>query len=190
MESFLKIAKAVPEDSLLISSIIQRSFKDQAVMLDISEEQFPHYVAFEHEPAARSRINGTQVNLLYLGEKAIGTVGLRASGNQGSIEHLAVLPEYRGSKYGEYLITEAEKSLSALGCTSVVLSIVAAFTGLRTFYERLGYRCRHVRTFATLPFEVQFLTKSLNRTLNSSSPNLSPSSPGPGTAPPPPRSGL
>lgn len=189
MENFLKIAKAVPQDSFLVSSLIQRSFKEQAVMLDISEEQFPRYVAFEQESAARSRIIETQVNLLYLGEKAIGTVGLHATGTQASIERLAILPEYRGNKYGEHLITEAEKSLSALGCSSVVLSIVAAFTGLRTFYERLGYRCTHVQTFAALPFEVQFLSKSLNLSQETSSPALSPSSPCPGTAPPPPRSG-
>lgn len=58
------------------------------------------------------------------------------SENEGKIERVATIAEYRGKKYGSAAITEAEKWMKENGVNRVLINSREAALG---FYERLGY---------------------------------------------------
>lgn len=151
----------------LISEIISKSFQKQAELRGIKKEKYPNFVAFETAEGVQKRIkNGDHVALAYLHNKGIGTVSYKVDSNQsdkGYIKRLAVLPEFRGNKYGELLMEFAETWLKKNKVTRVELSIVAQYNGLQRYYERLGYFPREKKFFSSLPFEVLYMEKYLNR---------------------------
>ncbi|BCG58823.1 hypothetical protein [Paenibacillus sp. URB8-2] len=59
----ITINKASIEDAKNISEIIRISFKKQAELINISEAEYPNYVAFETEENTKSRINNTEFTL-------------------------------------------------------------------------------------------------------------------------------
>ena len=72
-------------------------------------------------------------------KRVIGSVMAGYDGHRGWLYALAVLKAYRGSGIATELIAEAERRLSALGCTKVNLQVRATNTGVVRLYERLGY---------------------------------------------------
>ncbi|MBE3092526.1 MAG: GNAT family N-acetyltransferase [Actinobacteria bacterium] len=149
----------------IVSKIIQRSFKEQAEILNISETKYPNYVAFETLDKVKSSIeNGEKLVLGLKNEKIIGTVRYSLDKNindKGYISRLAILPEYRGNSYGEILMKYAENQLKDLGVKYIELTIVAKFEKLKRFYEKQGYISKEKKLFPSLPFEVLFMEKKI-----------------------------
>ncbi|QWU16046.1 hypothetical protein SAMN04487895_102290 [Paenibacillus sophorae] len=71
----IEIINAKIEDGKTISKIIRESFKRQSEILNISESEYPHYVAFETEDRAKLRIINTEVKILIVDSVPIGTIG-------------------------------------------------------------------------------------------------------------------
>lgn len=157
----MEISRANIEDSKTVSNIIRTSFKRQAELLQVTETDCPEYVAFESEIDAKSRIQSSNVKIMFVNGLAIGTIGTRNKGEVGVIERLAVLPDYRGKSYGEILLHTAEKELYSAGCRTIHLSIVADFSTLRAYYERNGYKPNGTERYDFLPFDVLQMTKAL-----------------------------
>ncbi|MEK5056999.1 GNAT family N-acetyltransferase [Paenibacillus shunpengii] len=156
-----EIIKANSEDGKIISALIKESFKRQAELLNISESEYPNYVAFETEEMARNRIVNTQVKILFVDAEPIGTIGSYKEDEVGYIERLAILPTFRGNDYGKRLLEKTETELFNNGCKVIRLSIVASFERLQQYYEQHGYRCNEKKSYPFLPFEVQFLSKNI-----------------------------
>jgi GNAT superfamily N-acetyltransferase len=163
MSTRLHFTEAGPADSALVARVVRRAFRPQAAILGVNKVDHPYYAAFQTAVKVRERIaEGGQVLVARLGEEAVGTVTY-SMGKQhpedGWIERLAVLPEFRGRKYGEALMAEAEERLRKLGAKKLRLTIVKRFDHLRRFYEKQGYRATETRTFPGVPFEVLFMEK-------------------------------
>jgi ribosomal protein S18 acetylase RimI-like enzyme len=85
---------------------------------------------------------GTQRELFLVAERGgrvVGTVLGGYDGFRGWIYHLAVDPERRRGGIGRELMQEIERRLRALGCPKINLQIRAHNSGVRAFYERLGW---------------------------------------------------
>lgn len=158
--------KPVNEEYIeVVAKIIRESFKEQAGILNISEKEYPNYVAFETAGGVKNTIkNGAKLVVAFISGRAAGTIRYsvdKKQADKGYIGRLALLPEYRGNAYGEELMEYAEAQLRDLGVKDIEISIVAEFEKLKRFYEKQGYAPREKKTFPTLPFEVLFMEKKL-----------------------------
>lgn len=158
----LHIKKADVRDAQILSTLIRKSFKQQADELQISGTDYPGYVAFESTEMAQERLQRTEVYLLLEHGTPIGTIGFSQQGQTGFIERLAVIPEHRGHQYGQVLLRYAEAELYGMGCTKIHLTIVAGFLRLRAYYENLGYSHYLTKPVPSLPFEVAYLSKRIS----------------------------
>lgn len=60
-------------------------------------------------------------------------------GHRGSVNYLAVAPEYRGRGYGRQLMGEVEARLQVLGCPKLNLAVRSTNDNVLAFYRQLGY---------------------------------------------------
>ena len=148
----------------IVSEIVRQSFKKQAELLELSEETYPNYVAFEKPQAvAKAMQNGELIYILKEKKKPVGTIRFKVEKIffKGSISRLAVLPEHRKQGYGKMLMDFAENELKKQGVHQVETSIVKRFEGLQAFYQSLGYSVTKDSTYPSLPFEVRHMEKTL-----------------------------
>ncbi len=151
-----------------VADIIRCSFRAQAEILKLNESQYPQYVAFE--TAAKvitANQRGAQLVLAWDAGTAIGTVRYRIENSnvpqKGYISRLAVLPEYRGQRYGRQLMNYAESQLWAANVRTVEISIVAQFIKLQQYYEQMGYNPQQIQAVSSLPFAVLTMEKALSK---------------------------
>ncbi len=149
----------------MVASIIAQSFAQQAQVLGNHQTHFPDFCACETGERVFNRMcQGDQIVLAYepADHDPIGTISYRVEPkNQcGEIHRLAVLPGYRGRDYGQHLMTHAENKLSESGIHRVRVHVVAQFTALEKFYERLGYQPLQTCSFPSVPFEVIIMEKT------------------------------
>ncbi|HKG95779.1 MAG TPA: GNAT family N-acetyltransferase [Gemmatimonadaceae bacterium] len=62
------------------------------------------------------------------------------------LNRLAVHPDAQGDGLGGWCMRRVEERARELGCEAVRFDVLAANAALRTFYERLGYSPRGMRT--------------------------------------------
>jgi ribosomal protein S18 acetylase RimI-like enzyme len=74
------------------------------------------------------------------GGKVVGSIMPGYDGHRGWLYAMAVLSSHRRRNIGTLLVREAEKRLTALGCTKINLQIRASNAGVTAFYEGLGYK--------------------------------------------------
>ena len=60
-------------------------------------------------------------------------------GHRGSINYLAVDPDYAGAGYGKILMAEAERFLLSVGCPKINFCARTDNVKVVEFYQRLGY---------------------------------------------------
>lgn len=163
MSTRLRFTSASPGDAALVARLIRRAFRPQPALLGLNRVDHPYYAAFQTADKVRQRMaEGGQVLIAWLGDRPVGTVTYRRGRehpDDGWIERLAVLPEYRGRRFGEALMAEAEKRLRKRGARFLRLAIVKQFDGLQRFYERQGYRAAETRTYPHVPFAVLLMQK-------------------------------
>lgn len=149
-----------------VSDIIRQAFKKQAEILDISEKEYPNYVAFEKSNSIFNALDkGENVYLLICDEIPAGTIRFNQNiscKSKGYINRLAVLPEYRGNDFGKILMDFAEGELRKAGVKKIEISIVKDFVKLENYYISLGYSFVKDCKYDSLPFEVRFLEKALD----------------------------
>ncbi|HTX34966.1 MAG TPA: GNAT family N-acetyltransferase [Bryobacteraceae bacterium] len=72
-------------------------------------------------------------------ETIAGTIGCRASGAEGHLRGMAVLPEWQGRGLAVALLQMAEGELRRSGCRRVTLDTTEPLERAARFYERHGY---------------------------------------------------
>lgn len=60
-------------------------------------------------------------------------------GHRGSVNYLAVHPEYRGRGLGRMLMQAVEEKLLSLGCPKLNLMVRSTNTAVLEFYRQLGF---------------------------------------------------
>ena len=62
------------------------------------------------------------------------------AGDQGEIDRICVLPEFRRRGIGVRLLTELKTAFIAAGCGSMFLEVRASNAAARAMYEKFGFR--------------------------------------------------
>ena len=73
------------------------------------------------------------------GDAVIGTTMASYDGHRGWLNRVAVLPQYRNRGLATAVVRRAIRALRSIGCTKVNLQIRASNSGVRRFYESLGF---------------------------------------------------
>jgi ribosomal protein S18 acetylase RimI-like enzyme len=97
---------------------------------------------WEAAGAAVSASQSSRSTLLLVasvGTDVIGSIMAGYDGHRGWLYALAVLPAYRFDQIATNLVIEAEKQLTAIGCTKINLQIRGANAQAQQFYRTLGY---------------------------------------------------
>jgi GNAT superfamily N-acetyltransferase len=69
----------------------------------------------------------------------VGTIGCKASGEEGHLRGMAVLPEWQGSGVASSLLEAAETELRRAGCQFVTLDTTIPLERAIRFYQRHGF---------------------------------------------------
>lgn len=168
------VAKVCFYHAETISNMIRESFKEQADLLGLKEEDYPSYAAFDTPVQVRGRIErGNTVLMGLLNGTPAGTVGFYVipdNPDKGFISRLCVLPRFRGRGIGVKLMNAAEGQLALLGASTSEISIAAQFTRLEKYYKGLGYLPRDKKNVPSLPFPVLYMKKILTSDSNMGTP--------------------
>ncbi|BBO68682.1 hypothetical protein DSCA_26120 [Desulfosarcina alkanivorans] len=156
----VSIAAATEKDIDGLARLIRTSFADVSRRFGLTPENCPRHPSnCTHEWIQGDLERGVHYFILSVAGEAVGCVGVeQASPATCYMERLAVSPEHRGCGYGTRLARHAVSRAKKMGAAYVGIGIIAADTGLKNFYEALGFEAGETKTFAHLPFEVAFMT--------------------------------
>jgi len=159
----LTIRPAAQTDTICLSEIIRGSFADVARQFALTLRNCPkHPSNCTRQWIERDLARGVNYYILAVNGLDVGCVGVeKASATTCYVERLAVLPEHRGRGHGTRLARYAIQQARERGASTVGIGIIAADTGLKRFYESLGFMAGETKTFAHLPFEVAFMSISV-----------------------------
>ena len=72
----------------------------------------------------------------------VGTIqGLRSNPQDGAIQNVGIIPEYRGRGIAAALLRAAIAGFEAVGCRRVHLEVTTQNTAAIRLYERCGFQC-------------------------------------------------
>ena len=135
MDYLLIIRHAVPSDAPDIHAILQKSFREYAEKIGVSELDSLKETASDIEYA----INNNIVYVAIIDGQIIGTIRVEISGNEACISRFAVNPSHRNMGVGESLINLVDKYLKAKGVKRVYLYTASNNTNLVRFYYGRGF---------------------------------------------------
>lgn len=72
----------------------------------------------------------------------VGAVLVGTDGRRGYLQHLAVLPKFRGQKLGRKLVLKAVEGLAKIGIPKTHLFVHSDNIDAQQFYEKLGWFLR------------------------------------------------
>lgn len=76
-----------------------------------------------------------------VGQRIIATVMAGYDGHRGSINYLAVAPEFQRRGYGRQMVEYVEAILRDCGCPKINLCVRTTNQNVIAFYQRLGFMC-------------------------------------------------
>ena len=77
-------------------------------------------------------------------EVLMASIMVGYDGHRGSINYVAVDPDFSGAGYGKILIAEAEQLLLSAGCPKINLCVRTDNNKVAEFYRQLGYAIEDV----------------------------------------------
>ena len=89
-----------------------------------------------------ARKNGDQIGKFLIGQidgVLMASIMIGYDGHRGSINFLAVDPDYARTGYGKILMAEAERFLLSVGCPKINLCVRTDNAKFIEFYQQLGY---------------------------------------------------
>ena len=69
----------------------------------------------------------------------VATIMVGYDGHRGSINYLAVDPQFSGHGFGRKLVQAAEEFLRGIGCAKINLCVRRENEAVIIFYDKLGY---------------------------------------------------
>lgn len=124
--------------NLEIRAARDRDIEDVVALWRAANLTVPHNDPYEDIRFCRESRHGAML-LGLVGGSLIASVLVGHDGHRGWVYYVAVHPEHRGQGHGQVMMAAAEAWLTARGVPKVQLMIRETNTGVRNFYERLGY---------------------------------------------------
>ena len=79
--------------------------------------------------------------------RLVASVMVGYDGHRGSVNYLAVDPDYRGRQLGRLIMERTEKYLIGLGCPKISLCVRKDNDSVSAFYDSMGYAIDDVHYF-------------------------------------------
>ena len=73
------------------------------------------------------------------GQEIVASVMAGYEGHRGSVNYVAVAPEYQRKGYGKQIMDEAERLLRLAGCAKINLNVRNGNESVIEFYKSIGY---------------------------------------------------
>jgi len=158
-----RIRTGTRDDRRLLADLISRSFRDVAERFGLTAENCPRHASnCSEEWIEKDMDRGIAYFILEDEDRAAGCAGLEeAQAGVCHLERLAVLPERRKRGCGGALIKHAFSEAKRLGARSVSIGVIAEHAELKRWYRKFGFEETESRTFSHLPFQVSFMSCSL-----------------------------
>lgn len=147
-------------DSQLLAGLIAESNRDVAVRFGLNADNCPKHPSFCTEAWVLADLGrGARYFAIEHQGAAIGCAAFEEAGDGlAYLNRLSVLPASRRQGAGERLVGHAIGLARSSGIAAVSIGIIAAHTGLKRWYVKLGFKEGDTRTFPHLPFAVCYLT--------------------------------
>jgi N-acetylglutamate synthase-like GNAT family acetyltransferase len=158
------IREASDADILGLVEMIRTAFQDVAVRFGLTEENCPKHPSNYKVTWISSALDkGVRYFVLDSGGVSCGCVALEpASPEVCYLERLAVLPSHRTRGFGRALVEHVLHEAKRVGTLRVDIGIIADHTELRDWYRKIGFVDQKTAAFAHLPFEVLFMSMTLD----------------------------
>ena len=157
------IRNAAEADAGLLAGIIRQSHTDVARRFNLTPANCPkHPSNCAVEWIENDLARGVRYYLANWQEAPVGCVAIeKADPDMCYLERLSVLPENRRHGLGQRLVEHAIDVTADLGAARIGIGIIADFSELKTWYQKLGFREGQTKTFAHLPFQVLLMAHEL-----------------------------
>lgn len=168
-----RIRTANTGDVSMLARLIRDSFRDVATMFGLTRENCPRHPSnCADESIERDFSRGVVYYVMEAGGVPVGCAALeQADPGHCYLERLAVLPQMRRRGLGRALVDHVIAQARARDATRIGIGIIAAQTGLRSWYRRIGFVDGETKEFAHLPFLVAFMSYELRQPLMSGASN-------------------
>lgn len=134
MNSF-QIRRAVAEDGQAILACLAAAFAPYRNQY--TPDAFADTVL--DSATVQERIREMCVFVAVSEETIVGTIGCKASGKEGHLRGMAVLPQWQGTSVASSLLEAAEAELRRAGCKFVTLDTTRPLERAIHFYQRRGF---------------------------------------------------
>ena len=144
--------------------IIRTSFQDVALRFGLTEENCPKHPSNCQATWITSALEKGARYFTFNAEGAsCGCVAIEQGDPEVCyLERLAVLPPKRLRGYGRALVAHVLHQAKELGAHRVDIGIIADHTELREWYTKIGFVAQNTADFPHLPFQVLFMSLSLD----------------------------
>lgn len=147
----------------MLADLIRKSYRDVAERFNLTFQNCPKHPSHcTRDWVERDMNRGVSYFCLERHEIPIGCVAFeKASPEEGYLERLGVLPEYRHSGVGKALIRHVFDVARTMRIDRVGIGIISEQLDLKRWYENMGFVEQEIKAFSHLPFEVSLLTYTL-----------------------------
>ncbi len=155
----IRIRQAAVSDADLLANIISIANSDVAHKFNLTLDNSPKHPSFcTRDWILADFERGEIYFILELSGKAVGCIAYETPGdNNAYLNRLSVMPEFRQKGFGQTLIRHHLEYSKQQNIKSVSIGIIAAFTELKEWYIRLGFKENGIKQFPYLPCDVCFL---------------------------------
>ena len=158
-----RIREAKHDEALLISSIIQDSYRNVAERFNLTSQNCPkHPSNCTEEWIKKDFARGVMYYILENAAIPVGCVALeKANPDLFYLERLAVLPKNRQNGFGKTLVNHVLTIARNVGSKKIGIGIISEQTELKQWYQRIGFIEGETKEFSHLPFLVSFMSYEL-----------------------------
>lgn len=157
------IQKGEQVDQRAVAAVIRRSFADVARRFNLTAENCPKHPSNCTRNWVKADMDrGVTYYLMVSKNGPVGCVALEpVDRNTCYMERLAVVPEMRHQGLGAALFNHFLKEAAAMEIKKIGIGIISQQHELKQWYQKLGFVETGRKTFSHLPFEVAFLTYTM-----------------------------
>ena len=160
----INIRKANASDIPRMVEIIRNAFSEVAVHFGLTEANCPKHPSYcKTDWIEEALAKGVRYFILDPGGASCGCVALEQAGPEVCyLERLAVLPARQRQGFGRELVEHVLKEARLSGAHQVNIGIIAEHFELKDWYKKIGFVEQRKAHFPHLPFEVLFMSKTLD----------------------------
>lgn len=149
----------------MLAHLIRESYQDVAERFNLTPHNCPkHPSNCTRDWVEKDMIRGVVYYCLDQEKKSIGCAAFeKASPEEGYLERLAVLPEYRQRGFGKALIDHIFNVARTIGIRCIGIGVISEQKDLKQWYEKMGFVEQETKTFPHLPFEVSLMAYTTRR---------------------------